>query len=137
VVTSPLRRARQTAAVIAQATGASLEICDGLADRDYGPWAGTPGSEVVGRFGSLDAAPSVEPARDLVARVVSAMETIAGRWPNQAVAVVAHDAINRHAIAALVPGAPDARDIPQQTGCWNRLERDPTGWTAPIVDAPG
>jgi broad specificity phosphatase PhoE len=137
VVTSPLRRACQTAAMIAQATGAPLEICEGLADRDYGPWAGTPGSEVVGRFGSLDAAPGVEPATSLVGRVVSALEDIAGCWPSRSVAVVAHDAVNRHAIAALVPDAPAAVGIPQRTGCWNRLERRPAGWAAPIVDAPG
>jgi hypothetical protein len=65
------------------------------------------------------------------------MEDIAGRWPNRSVAVVAHDAVNRYAIAALVPDAPAAGEIPQRTGCWNRLERSPTGWAAPIVDAPG
>jgi broad specificity phosphatase PhoE len=72
----------------------------------------------------------------LVARVVAAIEEAADRWP-RGVAVVAHDAINRHAIAALVAGSPAAGEIPQRTGCWNRLERGPAGWVAPIVDAVG
>jgi broad specificity phosphatase PhoE len=62
VVISPLRRARQTDAVIMQLTGAGLTVRDALADRGYGPWAGTRASEVVGRFGSLDVASGVEPS---------------------------------------------------------------------------
>jgi broad specificity phosphatase PhoE len=105
-------------------------------DRDYGAWTGVAADEVRRRFGSLDAAPGVEPTGLLAARVIAAIEDAADRWP-RGVAVVAHDAVNRHAIAALVVDAPDVEDIPQRTGCWNRLERGPARWVAPIVDAVG
>lgn len=135
VIASPLRRAVQTAAPIAAAVGTQLVLDEDVIDRDYGQWAGKSEADVVARFGSVDAAPGVEPTAHFAARAAQAIETIAQRWAPRVCLVVAHDAVNRHALARLVPrlGAPGA--IPQRTGCWNRLERDDTGWSAPIVDA--
>jgi len=133
VVTSPLRRATQTAETLAP--GVPLHIEAGLADRDYGPWAGAAAEDVVGRFGSLDGAPGIEPAPVFTERVSTAVRAIADRWKAGPVAVVAHDAVNRHVLAALVPALGDPEAIGQRTGCWSRLERAFDRWTAPIVDA--
>jgi ribonuclease H / adenosylcobalamin/alpha-ribazole phosphatase len=38
VVSSPLSRARQTAAAVAEATGSEVEIADGLIETDFGAW---------------------------------------------------------------------------------------------------
>ena len=65
VVASPLRRAVETARYIAEECGLEVEIDDRLIDRDYGPWAGHSLEEVTAEFGSVDAAPGVEP-RDVV-----------------------------------------------------------------------
>jgi broad specificity phosphatase PhoE len=46
VVSSPLRRARQTAAAIAAVTGCVLEIDDRLLELDYGEWDGRPLAEI-------------------------------------------------------------------------------------------
>lgn len=134
VVTSPLARARQTAGPIAAATGARIEIDRALIDRDYGPWAGHPAVDVVDRFGSLDDAPGVESAAHLCRRAVAATEAAAELADGGPVVVVAHDAVNRSVLASLVP---TLRMVGQRTGCWNRLERTPDGWVAPIIDAPG
>jgi len=134
VVTSPLSRARETAQPIAAATGAPLEVDPALTDRDYGPWAGTRQDEVEGRFGSLDAAPGIEPAAVFAARVADALNRLADRWAPGPIAVVAHVAVNRYALARLVPGLGSPVDIPQHTGCWNRLVRANGSWSAPIVD---
>ena len=40
VLTSPLRRALQTAESVAQTTGAPLEVRDGLIETDFGEWEG-------------------------------------------------------------------------------------------------
>ncbi|WP_226365578.1 bifunctional RNase H/acid phosphatase [Pseudonocardia sp. ICBG162] len=40
VLSSPLRRARQTAAAVAETTGADLEVRDGLIETDFGGWEG-------------------------------------------------------------------------------------------------
>ena len=135
VISSPLRRAMHTAVPIASAAGVLLAVDESVLDRDYGSWAGTLEADVVARFGTVDAAPGVEPADEFVARVVEAIESIALRWAPRTVAVVAHDAVNRHALARLVPGLGPADDIPQRTGCWNRLEHTNGTWSAPIVDA--
>lgn len=135
VITSPLGRAQATAAEIAAAAGRPVEVDDGLIDRDYGRWAGTAGDEVMRRFGSLDAAPGVEATEPFAARVTAAVVRAADRLPPGPAAVVAHDAVNRVALAALVPELGDANAIPQRTGCWNRLERRGGLWSAPIVDA--
>lgn len=135
VVASPLQRARQTAAAIVDATGAALTLDGRIIDRDYGPWAGVCRDDVERRFGTVDAGPGVEPADVFAARTLTAVRAIAAQWGRLPVAVVAHDAVNRHILAGLVAalGWPDA--IGQRTGCWNRLERRPSGWAAPIVDA--
>lgn len=135
VISSPLLRGRQTAEAIANGSGVALTSDDGLIDRDYGPWTGASTSEVVARFGSLDDAPGVEPADELTARVSTVITAIADRWTPGPVAVVAHDAINRLVIAALVPGLGDPDAVPQRTGCWNRLERLHSQWSIPVVDA--
>jgi broad specificity phosphatase PhoE len=135
VVTSPLRRARQTGARIAEATGVPLAFAAGLLDRDYGRCAGQSLNDVVRHYGSLDAAPGVELADVFAARTVAAVRAIATRWAPGPVAVVAHDAVNRQVLACLCPELGVADAIGQRTGCWNRLERGPSGWAAPIVNA--
>lgn len=135
ILTSPLLRARQTAAAITAATGAPVEIDDRLIDRDYGPWAGHPPAAVEERYGSLDAAPGVETTAAVRTRALAVMHAAGDRAEEQPVVVVAHDAINRIVLAALMPALGPAERIPQRTGCWNRLERTPSGWSVPIVDA--
>jgi broad specificity phosphatase PhoE len=138
VAASPLLRAQQTAQAIATATDAPLVTDVGLVDRDYGPWAGVARADVERRFGSLDAAPDVEPAAAFSTRVADTLTRLADAWSSGPVAVVAHDAVNRYALTRLVPRTGDPDVIPQPTGCWNRLERNSDGWTAPIVGAvPG
>jgi broad specificity phosphatase PhoE len=136
VVASPLRRASETGAKIAEAVGVTLELDNDLADRHYGQWAGRRLDEVENEFGSIDEAPGVEPAAEFVARVVAAFVRASRKV--SPVVVVGHDVVNRHVLAALVPRIGNADGIPQRTGCWNRLERHPEGWSAPIIDAlPG
>jgi probable phosphoglycerate mutase len=135
VITSPLRRARETAAPIVDSTRAPLMIDDDLADRDYGPWAGHPLAEIETSFGSPDLAPGVEQIDTFTQRVVAAVERAADRATSAPVVVVAHDAVNRHLLASLVPALGTADVISQRTGCWNELVRSERGWAAPIVDS--
>jgi len=135
VIASPLVRARDTAAAIAAATGLPVTVDDDLADRDYGSWAGSSQTAVEAQFGSLDAAPGVEAVDEFSRRVVDAIARAADTATSDPVVVVAHDAVNRYVLANLVPLLGPAEAIPQRTGCWNRLERENGGWSAPIVDA--
>jgi broad specificity phosphatase PhoE len=136
VVTSPLQRALATAEGLAEATGAPLEVDAAFIDRDYGPWAGKPRSEVETRYGSLDRAPDVEPAASLVSRVLFAAKQLANRATTSPVAIVAHDAVNRALLARLPANTPaDPDQIPQHTGCWNRLDYRDGAWGASVIDA--
>jgi probable phosphoglycerate mutase len=133
ILASPLARATETAAAIGRATGTPVTLDEDLIDRDYGPWNGAPVEDVRARFGSIDEAPGVEPLADFVRRVTRAVERAANAAP---ATVVAHDAVNRHALATLVPALGGADAITQRTGCWNELERSPSGWRARVIDAP-
>jgi protein CrcB len=135
IMASPLARALDTAAAIGATTGLPVTVDDGLADRDYGPWAGTAPTAVEAEFGSVDAAPGVEAAEEFSRRVTNAIARAAETATSDPVVVVAHDAVNRHVLANLVPSLGPAAAIPQRTGCWNRLEREDGGWSAPIVNA--
>jgi probable phosphoglycerate mutase len=140
VYASPLRRSVQTADPIARATGLEVVIDDGLLDRDYGPWTGHRKAAVVAEFGSLDAAPGVEPWPRFTDRVVAGFDAVAETHRGQAVAIVAHDAVNQAVLQALFPDDfPDHHAIRQRNGCWNRLDPAPSsGWTLGVLDAvPG
>ena len=51
VVSSPLRRAVQTAESIAGAAGLDVVVAHGLIDRDYGRWAGHTQDELIAAWG--------------------------------------------------------------------------------------
>lgn len=135
VVSSPLQRTRDTAAAVAERLGLTVEVDTGLIDRDYGPWAGTSRDAVERRFGSLDGASGVEPLADLDARVRRTIERLAGG--HDVVIAVTHDAVLRSALP-LDPDRVGCRDeLPQPTGCWNRLDTDGS-WNVRVVGAlPG
>ena len=135
VVSSPLRRARQTADPIAASRQLTVKCDDRLIDRDYGPWAGKTADELLRRFGSIDDAPGVEPRGSLSDRALDAVMSLANSAGPRPVAVVAHDVVNRLVISRLVPEVGAADSIPQRTGCLNRLECLDGRWSAPIVDA--
>jgi broad specificity phosphatase PhoE len=149
VVSSPLRRAVQTAEAIARRAGVAVTVDERLTDRDYGPWAGEPEADVIAEWGGLDAAPGVERAHWVVARAraaldeaVSAASVSAGIGDGAppeprgsgSVVLVAHDAVNRLLLASLDPRLGSADQIEQRTACWNVLHRAGADWRVERVD---
>ena len=135
VVSSPLRRAADTARPVALSSSAPLDIDDRLGDRFYGEWAGHALEQVEEQFGSIDVAPFVE-ARELVearaeAAFVDAVAEVEGattRWPGDSpgegsplgVALVTHDAVLRALLGWLLPVLdPVTLELP--TGSWSEL----------------
>ncbi len=140
VVSSPLSRAHDTAAEIAEASGATLLSEPSLIDRDYGPWNGALHREVCDRFGSLDEAPGVEGSEEFRTRVSSATAIVLHLARSTPVAIVAHDAVNREVVGHLTAGSAEHRsDSAQPTGSWTRLDRRPHGrWVVAVMGAvPG
>ncbi|HEU4855041.1 MAG TPA: histidine phosphatase family protein [Nitrosospira sp.] len=138
-VSSPLQRALKTAEPVARAAGLRVETMDGLNDRDYGEWTGVERSEVLRRFGTIDAAPGVEPWDALCQRVKQAFDSLLATSSGPAIAIVGHDATNRALLAGLIPKLSKApEDIPQANGCWNRIEWNCGHWMLTVLNAtPG
>ncbi len=121
VVSSPLRRALQTAEAIAEASRVGLVIDGDLVDREYGRWAGHSPDELEQQWGSVDSAPGVETWPWLSHRAVRALE---GDYPSEPVVLVTHEAVLQAMLEHLEPEHPRPRQDP---ACWNVVVRDETG----------
>lgn len=99
LVSSPLRRAMQTASVVADALGAKVRVDDGLAETDFGEWEGMTFAEVRSTWPEAMQAwladPSVAPPGGesftaTFARVSAARERLTREHAGGRVVVVSH-----------------------------------------------
>jgi len=115
VVSSPVRRARETAAPSALAAGVDIEVEDDLREVAFGIAEGRTLSElapsVVARFRADPVAnpfPGAEQPRVAAERCAAALRRIAARHGDDRVLVVAHNTLLRLGLCALL-GLPVAR----------------------------
>lgn len=110
VVTSPLARTRQTAAAVAAATGAAVEVDDRLVELDYGEWDERPMSEVARaewerwRSDADFAPPGGESLREVGRRVSAAMDDLSAVAHEATVVVVSHVSPIKAAVAWALGG---------------------------------
>jgi broad specificity phosphatase PhoE len=99
VLTSPLRRARQTAAAVVEALGVPLEVRDGLVETDFGGWEGLTFAEARERDPGLHGEwlgdehvppPGGESFAQVGERVAAERAAIVAAYPRSAVVVVTH-----------------------------------------------
>ncbi len=99
VVASPLPRARETAAPIADVLGLPVEVEDGFAETDFGEWEGSTFAEAQQRdpdaltrwLGGTDVAPpGGESFAAVTRRVRRARDAVISAHPGQCVVVVSH-----------------------------------------------
>ncbi len=99
VLSSPLRRARQTAAVVAEATDAPLVTRDGLIETDFGGWEGLTFAEARERdpelhaswLGSEDVAPpGGESFAEVGRRIETELKNVLAGYPGSTVVLVSH-----------------------------------------------
>jgi len=99
VLTSPLRRARQTAAAVADATGAPMHVRDRLIETDFGAWEGLTFAEARARdpelhsrwLGSMDVAPPGGESFAVVGeRVAAERAAVLVEYPGATVVLVSH-----------------------------------------------
>ena len=134
IVASPLRRTIETAAAIGAACGATVTADSRLIDRDYGPWAGRPAEDVESAWGSVEAAPGVEPAGDVRARAMAALADVACEAAGGTAAVVSHDVVIRLCLVACDPRLGDPGQLSQGTGRFNVLELRSGAWYVLGID---
>ncbi|MEQ7126236.1 bifunctional RNase H/acid phosphatase [Actinopolymorpha sp. B11F2] len=99
LVTSPLRRTRETAGVIAGALGISATVEDGLAETAFGEWDGLTFSEVRARWpaalqdwlaSTTVAPPGGESFDSVHLRVRAALDRLVSSYAGRTIAVVTH-----------------------------------------------
>ena len=99
VVSSPLRRARATAAAVADAVGAGLVLDDGLVETDFGRWDGLSFAEVRERWPAEHAAwladpatapPGGESVNQVARRVRRVRDRLLAAYPGRTLVVVSH-----------------------------------------------
>jgi probable phosphoglycerate mutase len=104
--TSPLERTRETAEAIAEAFGVTAQPCDALVEPDFGEWTGwsfedldrDPAWRLFNTHRSRARVPGGESAPAVQVRIVSAIDEIASRHPDGALAVVSHADVIRAAL---------------------------------------
>jgi uncharacterized phosphatase len=108
VVSSPLQRARETAAIIAEGLDIPLgPAYPGLIERDYGPLEGTSAAAAIERWPDREY-PGAETLDSVATRGEAALAEIVADIGEGAVLVVCHGTIIRYTLARLagrpVPG---------------------------------
>lgn len=131
VISSPLQRAVSTAEAIAAAAGVPSSIDQRLNDRDYGPQTGERRTDVVARYGSIDAAPGVESLEALTHRARAAFDQLVDEAADGPLVLVSHDAFNRALLGTIDP---DLANAPQRTACWNQLSFVDGTWRVDAYD---
>ena len=136
VFSSPLKRAFNTAEIIAREAGLTARPLPDLLDINFGDWQGKSPQEVRQAYPELlalyETAPhlvhfpngeSLDTAR---ARYIRAVVSVAGMYPTGAVCLVAHQAVNRVLMAAVLGiGNEGYWRISQDTCCVNLFQYDP------------
>lgn len=89
VYSSDLRRARETAEIVAAPHGVPVVVEPGLREIDVGEWSGLTRAQVEARFPD-DERPGGETRQHHTARVLAAAERIARAHPGQRILLVSH-----------------------------------------------
>ena len=99
VVSSPIRRTRETADIIAKRLGISVALDDDLAEISFGDWDAHTIEEIQERWGTqweswrgswTQSPPNGESLSDFDQRVLAAKQRIVEKYAGQTVAVVSH-----------------------------------------------
>lgn len=115
VVSSPLRRARQTAETAARLLGLEVHVDEGLTEADFGAWEGLTFAEVRERYpdelAAWRASPAVVPGgtgetfTSVARRAALSRDRLLARYRGQTVLVVSHVGVLR-TLVRLALGAP-------------------------------
>ena len=136
VVSSPLERCSETAAMLARAHNLNVEVDDRFVELDFGDWTGLSFSalENDSRWSlwnsrrSLNRPPNGESLGEAQMRAVRGLEVLRNRFPGASVAVVSHSDIIK-ALAAHVLGA--------SLDFYHRFDIDPASLTTLMIGERG
>jgi phosphoserine phosphatase len=145
VYTSSVSRAHVTGEIIGKPFGLPAIDEPGILDMDYGEWTGLTFDEARAHDAeiykicmerpSAFRPPKGESFEELRARSVAAVKSIARRHPNQAVAVVTHNVVNRVILLGFLETSTDLFwRMHQGTCAINVLEYDGQGYGIELIN---
>lgn len=110
LVSSPLQRARETAAPIAARLGLEVAVEPGFAEVDFGDWTGArfealhgqPAWRAFNTFRGFAPIPGGETMLAVQARAVDALLRLRGAWPDAELVVVSHADVVKAILAHLL-----------------------------------
>lgn len=130
ILSSPLKRAQQTAVAIDQMHHVGVTTDKRLIDRDYGTHAGALKTDLITEWGSIDAVPGIEPIEEVRSRVASMLDDLQPRLTEGVVLLVGHDVVNQTILSYLGAEGP----VTQHTACWNLVLNEGGRWTVAAID---
>ncbi len=136
IYTSPLERARTTAAAVAQHQSIVTAECAELSDIDFGEWTGKTFAELEGdpRWHHFNRArgsahvPGGEQPADVQARALAAIARLAARHAGDTIAIVSHADVVRFALLHYTG---------QPLDLFHRIDVDPASVSAVTLSAAG
>lgn len=117
LISSPLRRTKETAEIISYVTGLEIEFDEIWRECDFGVWDGMSIAEVKEEYPedyamwvstSSFAPPGGESYESAMARSVQGLLSIAADYPQKKVCVVTHNGMIKTALAAAIKAEPSA-----------------------------
>ncbi|WP_159571306.1 histidine phosphatase family protein [Curtobacterium sp. 18060] len=133
VVASPLSRAAETGAIIADQLGLAAPVTyAGLAERSYGEAEGLTDTEVTAEY-PHDDIPGRESRSALLARITETLGEIAVRFDGGVVVVATHGAVIRSVVNEAAPGTADRHATPIRNGSIHSFRWDPERFHAELV----
>lgn len=139
--TTPLRRARETAGIVAARLDLPVTIIDDLREPDYGNADGKPWADVVTAFGRIPAqhpdqpvAPGAETWAAYLQRATAALQGILARHAGGTVLVIGHGetvTAAAHLFLGLPASAHASAAFAAHYASITRWEQQPLAWTQP------
>lgn len=127
LVTSPLKRARKTAKIIAQQVKVPLEEMAELRERNFGAASGLTNDEVAWAYPDGNV-PGREERTEVARRSMDALERIARSHEGRKVIVVSHGAVINAILAVISHREIGSRKTVLKNACLSRLVYEDRTW---------